>query len=544
MPADYFTRAFPEAIRFEETYPYRAVLSGNPSLEPVDPPEGKVRVRLPLDGYRYFTRQALKDLERQKRAHKLVDFNARFGHLAVTGLSRRAFWPAAGADEAGRSQTVLGLDLPAPDDLRELVDDRLTAELVHTYRPPWPAVDPQPAPVHLEVSVFDERTVEDCYGSSLSRDEWLQLEPGLTFEENLTLAFDLKVSLPARLELPESLEPVLKSVQLDWPAATSFANLNLILERPPDYLPPELPEQQALPPPPEHENPLEHARRMDRERRVEAERMQVLERRLARAARHDMPPQGAGRRHEVSYNSFRGQIEWRDVPLEPARPDELALAGPPGSAPHVFQSPSMRLQISDPGEIRAIEQLGFRMVVELPGLLLSGAEMQYFLATGEPLDDPPFHKTSRLQIDGLLFPAQRFARRVLSPVRHLHFEGVLLEDIRIEDIKALLRDLGFRVTGDQRLPGSDSQLLHTLSACRDPGPEGIRLWFLARGNIGETTRKTEIQGGKTFTTIVSSGSMALDVRAELRGDQDKLTGVLNSIQVHLKERFKHVSALE
>ena len=58
MSLPIFARGYPSSIRVNEYYEYHANISGNPTIDEKGSPEGLVTVRVPFDGFKYFTRLA------------------------------------------------------------------------------------------------------------------------------------------------------------------------------------------------------------------------------------------------------------------------------------------------------------------------------------------------------------------------------------------------------------------------------------------------------------------------------------------------------
>src|SRR5207244_6957267 len=79
-----FARAVPERLSLMERYAYEQEISHNPQPGAYIPPTGTVKVRVPYDGDRCFTRKAWDDVERGEGI--LGDDNTgtcRIGHLVL-----------------------------------------------------------------------------------------------------------------------------------------------------------------------------------------------------------------------------------------------------------------------------------------------------------------------------------------------------------------------------------------------------------------------------------------------------------------------------
>jgi hypothetical protein len=485
MAKQIFARAKPSIIRIKETYKYHANISGNPTLEEMGEPEGEILVELPFDGYEHFTRQAYADILHQYQQGSNELF-ATIGHLAVSGISSDAFWHDVKEYPA---RQILGLVAPLPEKeqgLGCLIEDRHRATSKHTYQPKWPEVYPRPRPLSLNVDLYDERTLQDTLGDQLDVQEWLSITQEHYFERSLFFDFRIELALPSHIKF--STPPTIKVMRLEWPVATSYHMLNLNVE--------------------------------------------------SRGGDEEEWP--------VIYVPDKGSVEWRDLEfrsglLSPIPKDEKASSG---VGPQFFHAPIMLLNVREPGELYRKPKLICRLEIELKDVLLSDLEAKFFNATGELDNSVSFETKTLIVTDIEINLEQRFNRKILSPHQHLQFEGVMPEDIRIEDISNLLKDLGFRVDPKIKLKEEGNRRIYALPGRKTEGPDEMLIWIVASGSFAPTERETVIPGGKTFKTTVVSGNMELDLHAELRGNVKKLTQIMNTIHTSLKERFRHVSTIE
>jgi hypothetical protein len=487
MSSQLFARANPYNIQINETYHYYANISGNPTLEERGEPEGEITVEIPLDGHKYFTRQAYADVRRNYQEIS-GDLFASVGHLAVSEISPEAFWPDT--TEPARRQ-VLNLTVPIPNEaerLESLIEDRRRVISRHTYRPKWPDVYPRPRPVSLVVNLYDERTLHDRFGKKLDPNEWISIAQELTFERSLFFDFRVELALPATLKFHGL--PVLKSMRLEWPVATSYHMLQLITER------------------------------------------------------------GNGSEYNLLYVPEKGSVEWQDFAFAPGLYPENEESDGKGATAKYYHAPTMLLRVLEPGELYRKSKLVGRLEVEIPNVLLSDLQPAYYNAAGFLNEKTDLTVTTSLVVDLEINLEQRFNRKILSPHQHLQFEGVMLEPVRMIDISTLLKDLGFRVTTFEgegpyhKVLEEDNRRIYSLEAQRKEGSDDMSIWIVASGTFAPTERETVIPGGKTFKTTVVSGNMELDLHAELVGNVKKLTQVMNTIHTSLKERFRHVSTIE
>lgn len=486
-----YSRARPSVLSIEELYQYFATLSGNPIIEELGHPQGKIVVEVPYDGYQYFTRKAIADVEWQYPEEGNVS-QATIGYLAVSGIPADEFW---GHENDAQNRSVIPIEVPISstrEQLGMLKEDRYKGVFLHQYRPHWPEVYPRPRPVAVTVEIYDERTLPRTILEGSPPDEWAQITHEFSFERSLIFDFFVELALPANI--PVSIPPVIRRMSLEWPVATSYHMLELYV-----------------------------GEKGDGDRFVQ---------------------------QPIYYVSEEGIVEWRNIQfqrgaLEPADGHEEKGE----DTPQFFRAPVMRLQVNEPGELYQKPILNSQVEIELPTVLLSGLETEYFSATGDAAEISSVEKRTTILVNMEIDLEQRFDRRVSSPYQHLRFEGVILEDVRMMDITTLLKDLGFQITPFDSKPylaliDRPNKREYAVVGSRTEGPDQMNIIILARGMLGKTERETIIPGGKTFKTVVDSGNLVLEMRAELRGNVQKLTSILNTIHTSLKERFRHVSTLE
>ena len=493
MKHQLFARANPSNLTINELYQYYANISGNPTIDEKGQPQGIISLQVPYDGYEYFTRDAYADVKLHHQASS-NELCAAIGHLAVSGISSDDFWSE---HDTKPPRQVLKLEVPVPgdtEDLGMLKDDRRVGLFSHHYQPAWPEVYPRPRPVMVTVEVYDERTLSESILEGSTLDELTQITHELSFERSLIFDFKVEIALPKKIKLDEL--PVIRRMSLEWPVATSYRMLHL---------------------------------NVGAESSIDKE----------------------GQEHPIYYVPEEGSVEWRDIQFESGLldPDSDESITTHVDAPHFYSAPMMRLKVDEPGELYQKPILVSRLEIELPNVLLSGLQSEYFAATGYPAQVKSIAKKTTLLVDMEINLEQRFDRKVFSPYQHLQFEGVMLEDIRMMDVTTLLRDLGFHVIPFDSKPyltieESGSQRKYAVVGRKTEGPDEMNIVILAKGTLGKTERETIIPGGKTFKTVVDSGNLELEMRAELRGNVQKLTNILNTIHTSLKERFSHVTTLE
>ena len=349
--------------------------------------------------------------------------------------------------------------------------------LRHEYQPEWPDVSPWPVPVRLNINMYDESIllsqidIDDLTGS-LSNRVWDTIDQELSFERSLFFNIGIELALPDRIH--SSMSPSLDFMRLEWPVATSYHLLNLMCEG--------------------QEN------------------------------------------EDLFYVAEEGSVEWRGLRFKNNTSARNKIEGI-----HLYRTPYMILEIREPGEFYQKQYLVGRVEITLPGVLLSGLRYECFDATGTHISDAYLKKNTHLRISTQILIdleinlEQCFNRKVLSPYMQLYFEDVILEKSRVNDIALFLRDMGLVVSEPVDLSRQKDRPQFGLLAHKKEGRDELFLIFRANGMRTQTDRQTIIPGGKTYTTTVDSGNMELDVRAELRGNVHKLTGMMNEIHDKLEK---------
>ena len=131
----------------------------------------------------------------------------------------------------------------------------------------------------------------------------------------------------------------------------------------------------------------------------------------------------------------------------------------------------MRVQIQQPGELFSARDLVVHAEVETDGVLLSGADVRLFDARGRQVRGPrnPLTVRSVVTAETTVVLDDAFARRTFEPQQTFHFDEVIPDAIRVEDIKLALRDLQFVVKpGDlqESKVGKTQTLVASLVASR------------------------------------------------------------------------------
>jgi hypothetical protein len=132
------------------------------------------------------------------------------------------------------------------------------------------------------------------------------------------------------------------------------------------------------------------------------------------------------------------------------------------------------------------------------------------------------------------------------PRQHLHFPGVVLNEMRVLDVMMLLEDKGFEIEKpnepDSRENGEKQQYI--IKANRVEGARRLEIFILIQGTNAQTTRERGITGQAKFTTRLPVGDTSIYIQGRLPGDHKRIVNTINEIQKQLKEQFRHVGTAE
>jgi hypothetical protein len=129
-------------------------------------------------------------------------------------------------------------------------------------------------------------------------------------------------------------------------------------------------------------------------------------------------------------------------------------------------SNKMQLYIEQPGQLRSESLLRGQMEVEVESELLSGLDARLFDALGHRQARGTLSLQTTLTVDFSVVLEDEFNRRFMSATHTLHFDEVVPDNARIDDINAALREGAKRHHARARCPRSP--LYHSASG-RDAG---------------------------------------------------------------------------
>lgn len=226
--AQVYARARPESVRLTEHYYVRQEISGNPQKEISAPPTGDIEVRLPFDGFEYFTQQACADVKVRSAGHRPgEELSVLVGHLMLANYTRTDL-----GDVVGLRQRYGSVPIQVPVDTFDadggsaaLKADRQRCVISYEYRP-------EPArliPIHLAVDLLDPDTIDSYVSEAIT--EHIDNPPeGMTqqvgFQPYLILRVVVRATVP-KADSGRDPRPAVENVSLRWPTITSLRAVKL-----------------------------------------------------------------------------------------------------------------------------------------------------------------------------------------------------------------------------------------------------------------------------------------------------------------------------
>lgn len=496
-----FARAVPEKAKVTETYEVDQVISVNPQRTQGRQHTGRIEITVPYDGLRYFTRQAAKDVERARGGSRpAADPDATVGHLLLAEHDHVESLPAGVRMRA--EYGVIPIAVPLPE-TAELTAGRRSSVITHEYQPRYPGI----IPAGLEIDVMDPDAVDymslaealadtpedrDLYAKVVGR-----IRQKVGFQNVLLIRMKVHLSLPFDPERPNvpHLNPVVRRVTVDWPTITSL-------------------------------------------RTTELEAYAAVEQNGQQIRDTDWRP------FPVRYNPVDRRLEWEVLGM-----GTVAENGDGGRARTInYESPPMRLLIEHPGELYRTPQLKVSADIEIPGYLMSGLEPRLFNAIGREVPgstgigrEPLPALTTRVTINGTLVVDDAFAKRSFSPYHNIVFDDIIPEEMRVTDIRNVLKSLGFSEIEDKTTDTDDPDALEWfLRAKRRRGPDQMDLWVYVEGTrhvlereqiMGDSRVKTK--GGK------ATGQIRLHMLGRLPRNHQEMTREMNALQKALRDRYQY-----
>jgi hypothetical protein len=492
-------RARLESAKIEERYRYSQEISLNAEVHAVGEPAGLIKLVLPYDGDKYFTRQAYQDVASARHSGASPADEAIVGFLALTDYEKTGLEVPLGL-QANFGSVPVSVRLPsppAPGEADQLIADGSACVISQEYQPEAPKI----VPVHIDIELDDPDTAESS-GAARRRHIAADGVPGVAerrearavviersperqfdFEPDLWLRVTVLLHFP-RIQI-DGMKAEVSKVFISWPTHTSLSSLALRADG-----------QAQL-----RYNP------------------------------------------EQEHRGHKGGLEWSGVPMALERPEPVAeeAHSSQGAEDEIatLSSGEMTLSISKPGELYRQEKLSGWVEVTLDRLL-SGMDARLYDAAGKQCHPrrPDMKLKSIVTAEFSLQLYDAFARRTMSPYQWLYFDEVIPSEMRIDDIMMALRNRGFAVND----PRSVSPETWRIDADRVHGPDRLRLALHIRGARYKAKRERSVQGGMTYRTSVDSGEMRIFVYGSLRAESKPVVREINALRRALRERFDRLPA--
>lgn len=543
--AEVFARAKPGRISLTENYRFEQAISVNPSITPTER-SGRIEVIVPFDGDKCFPRRAIEDLEHQigksseDRSNGSDGTSAMIGHLALTNI-KMANLPD-GSPLATRHGAI-PLRLPVrsstiDDDV--LTFDEQEAVLRTDYVPD--VLEHYPLPLKVTAEVFDPEDSEESPGSSDDRDiRNITRQPA--FSSELRLRFQIFLQWPRRpgKAMPDAR---VKRVSLEWPTLTSLEpnSLRFTLGRQrhemqynptttslewvgipfgteSDDDPEESPEESPDGKPQESGD-------SDADNSAEAD-----DEREKPPAPGVADPRSSDTPESTPDNSAKDGEQTEDDDLGDPEDGEVWS----------LHSKPMNLLLRQPGQLRHQEDLLGTVEIEVAAELLSGIDARLFDATGRRTRPGRMTVKTKLRMDFRLVLDDEFSKRTMSATHTIHFDEIVPDLHRMDDISAVLRDRGFDVERNKNDIG-DNESLWLIRAERNEGPDTIRLLIVVRGRHHRTERRHKTPGWHDYKTEIGSGELTLTVYGKVPRSSRELTTEVNELRQALTDRFNRMKS--
>jgi hypothetical protein len=216
-----------------EHYFYTQEISRNSTLRTRQDPVGRIEVLVPYDGYKYVTRPACADIQRQVKSHS-SSISALIGHMVLDDYSRTNLGDLLELEDHWGS---VPLRMPVVDgvliDAEHLYDDQHSCRITHPYKPKQPDVNP----LQIELMLLDEDYPELLEPDRLSNSAKIQALQAMIEQavgrvsqrRTLYLFATVQLTLP-RNRAPADGQPSIKQMALGWPTITSLDSMHLFVD--------------------------------------------------------------------------------------------------------------------------------------------------------------------------------------------------------------------------------------------------------------------------------------------------------------------------
>lgn len=475
-----WARARLESVRLEERYYYKQQISRNPFSEERRDPAGRIKMVLPYDGEKFFTRQAFQDVARAQRKGADRDSGAVAGFLALTGYDGTDLDRILNLEENHRSEAIK-VPLPSTSDMRgadPIVAGESSCVITHDYTPGRRTEHPIPVRVDVELDDPDTAGIPE-HPDSITSELHARIAKQAGFKPDLTLSMTVHLIMPR--DLANGAIVTVSQVFVNWPTRTSLASLEL---------------------------------RVDGEKRL------------------------------FSYNPQRGtagSLEWRDVPMiaepKPLGGDTSVFSSPQMTLFVSNPGDLYRQIVLDGGvevivdrllsgtDARLFDATGRRCRHPRPELV-SSISVEFSLTLDDAFTRRVRSPHQQMHF-GEVIPS---AMRIGDIVTALQNRGFTVETLVSSD----------DTDADPR-PGAAPRLWW-LSAARFHGPDKLSILLCVEGHHYRTRRVRQVHDGMAHQTTVDSGDLELYVHGFLPGDSETVVREMNALRSALRQRFDRLPA--
>jgi hypothetical protein len=218
-------RARVKHARIRELYFYKQEISENAASNREKAPQGRIKLVLPYDGDRYFSRQARRDIDHARRPGT----EALIGHLVLTGFEHTNL---DGLLDEGPTHGSVPIrariaGLAGPGEPDPLIADRSTCVVSHDYVPDTRHFKVDPVDVDAWLRDPDDAGFSAANVASDFAGKRLQIMRQVGFLPELRLHMTAHLVIPR--EQAEGARATVRQVFISWPTHTSLRSLKLIV---------------------------------------------------------------------------------------------------------------------------------------------------------------------------------------------------------------------------------------------------------------------------------------------------------------------------
>ena len=239
--------------------------------------------------------------------------------------------------------------------------------------------------------------------------------------------------------------------------------------------------------------------------------------------------------YPFTYNPENGTIECNNIPLRQRENQDLLT----------YATDLISLEVSEPIELYEMLNLEGSVSVVLDGLM-SGLSLDYLAPADKEVGNISIKQCTIMKNEFVMDLEEGLENKRYLPRQHLHFPGVVLNEMRVLDVIMLLEDKGFEIEkpkeSDNRESGEKQQYI--IKARRVEGARKLEILILVQCTNAQTTRERGITGQAKFTTPLPVGDTSIYIQGRLPGDSKRIVNLINEIQKQLKEQFRHVGTAE